>query len=130
MKLYVVGEVKNINEENESVVSDWVFLGIYSDRQMAEDQIMGDWQFIFEVELDKAARRTTVRFPRTEAEDEGKRLLGRLGYSTSLRIGVARNEKGKFQAHAWIEDGGEILIGELNDLDRFTVLPPLEGEGP
>ena len=78
MKLYVVGEIKNINEENESVVSDWIFLGIYADRQVAEDQIMGDWQFIFEVELDKAVGRTPVRFPRVEAEDEGKRLLDRL----------------------------------------------------
>jgi hypothetical protein len=54
-------------------------------------------------------------------------LLGRLGHTTSLRIGVARNAAGQFEAHAWVECEGRIVIGGLEDLSRYTPLPPLEG---
>jgi len=41
-------------------------------------------------------------------------LLERWGYPTRLLIGVAPDEKGKaaFQAHAWLESRGEVVIGE------------------
>lgn len=50
-------------------------------------------------------------------------LLNRCGYSPELRIGVAKGDKGKFEAHAWVENQGEIVIGHLSDLGRFTPLP-------
>ncbi|MBC1224364.1 lasso peptide biosynthesis B2 protein [Nostoc sp. UCD121] len=50
-------------------------------------------------------------------------LLNRCGYSPELRIGVAKGDKGKFEAHAWVENQGEIVIGHLSDLVRFTPLP-------
>jgi hypothetical protein len=53
-------------------------------------------------------------------------LLGRLGYPSSLCIGVARDAVGQFEAHAWIECGGKIVMGDWEDLSRYTVLPPLE----
>ena len=40
----------------------------------------------------------------------GSVLLARHGYRTDLRIGVRRPE-GAFQAHAWLEYAGEVLVG-------------------
>lgn len=50
------------------------------------------------------------------------------GFSPQLRIGVAKGETGKLEAHAWIESQGQIVIGYLRDLSRFTPLPSLEGK--
>jgi hypothetical protein len=55
-------------------------------------------------------------------------MLGRLGQPASLRIGVAKDENGKLQAHAWVECRGKIIVGRLPDLSRFSVLPSLEHE--
>ena len=55
-------------------------------------------------------------------------LLGRRGYQAQLRIGVAKNEKGQLEAHAWLESQGRIVIGGLKDLARYTPLPNLEAE--
>jgi len=38
-------------------------------------------------------------------------LLGRRGCASNLRIGVKRDERGTFVAHAWLEQGDTILIG-------------------
>jgi len=48
------------------------------------------------------------------------------GYPANLRIGVAKNEQGQLEAHAWIESQGKIVIGNMQDLARFTELPLLE----
>jgi hypothetical protein len=48
------------------------------------------------------------------------------GYDPTLQIGVARTAEGAFAAHAWITDGGSIVIGNLPDLDRYTPLPNLQ----
>jgi hypothetical protein len=53
-------------------------------------------------------------------------LLSRKGYQTTLRIGVAHSSTRSLQAHAWLERNGEIVVGQLRDLGRFTPLPPLE----
>jgi hypothetical protein len=55
-------------------------------------------------------------------------LLVRRGYPTCLRIGVARSETGQFQAHAWVEYAGSVVIGGADAPMRFTPLPPLERE--
>jgi hypothetical protein len=52
-------------------------------------------------------------------------LMERCGHASNLRIGVARTEAGKFEAHAWVESGGTVVIGG-GELDRYTPLPPLE----
>lgn len=52
-------------------------------------------------------------------------MLKRLGSTAHLRIGVARGEGGEFQAHAWVEDQGQVVIGMLQDLSRFTPFPPI-----
>lgn len=56
-------------------------------------------------------------------------LLARRGYTPVLRIGVAHSETGKLEAHAWVENQGNIVIGKLGDLARFIPLPSLEPEG-
>jgi hypothetical protein len=53
-------------------------------------------------------------------------LLFQYGYPSSVRVGVARGEE-KFEAHAWVENQGSIVIGAA-DLKRYTLLLALEGE--
>lgn len=54
-------------------------------------------------------------------------LMSRHSLACELRIGVAKAEGGKLEAHAWIEYQGLIVIGNLQDLSRFMPLPSLEG---
>lgn len=61
----------------------------------------------------------TTCLPRALA---AKSLLGRYGYESTLRIGVARDDGG-FAAHAWVERDGAVALGDLPDLDRFVPLP-------
>ena len=58
-------------------------------------------------------------------------LLARRGHPTLLRIGVVKDEKEQFQAHAWVESGGKTVIGGY-ELDRYTTLATLgtDSESP
>ena len=56
-------------------------------------------------------------------------LLARRGHQTSLRIGAARGEEGQFEAHAWLECGGKVVIGG-SELERYTRIAALERETP
>jgi Transglutaminase-like superfamily len=58
----------------------------------------------------------------------GQILLAQYGEPAFLRIGVAKNEAGKLQAHAWVESRGRIVIGDSRDLFRYTRLLSVEGE--
>src|SRR5579871_5632886 len=40
-------------------------------------------------------------------------ILRQHGYSPQFKIGVGRNDAKNFQAHAWIELDGKVVIGEL-----------------
>lgn len=53
-------------------------------------------------------------------------VLRLYGYDPTHRIGVDRRGEG-IEAHSWLEHEGEILIGDLPDLDRYDPLPPLQG---
>ena len=54
-------------------------------------------------------------------------LLARHSIASTLQIGVAKDEHGKFQAHAWVEHEGRIIIGGTRrSVARYTVLPTLE----
>jgi hypothetical protein len=52
-------------------------------------------------------------------------LLARRGYPAELRIGVARDSHGAFNAHAWVEHDGRIIVGELG-YEEFTPLPTFD----
>ncbi len=49
-------------------------------------------------------------------------LLKRLRQPASIRIGVAKDEMGKLEAHAWVESQGRIIIGERENLSQYTLL--------
>jgi hypothetical protein len=51
-------------------------------------------------------------------------LLALAGEPSTLRIGVARRDKGAFEAHAWIEHDDTIIIGG-STRKGFTPLPEL-----
>ena len=54
-------------------------------------------------------------------------LLRRYGYAPDLRIGVRdqRDDSKPLEAHAWIECDGTVIVGKLDDLQRFAVLSDL-----
>jgi hypothetical protein len=52
-------------------------------------------------------------------------LLGRAGHAPRLRIGLRREDSGALSAHAWVENGGEVVFGD-REVERFTPLPALE----
>ena len=53
-------------------------------------------------------------------------LLRWHGFPVRLQIGVACNEEEKFQAHAWVESAGQVVIGG-SALTSFTPLVAFEG---
>jgi len=55
-------------------------------------------------------------------------LLARRGYPALLHIGVVTGEQEQFQAHAWIETEGEVVIGG-SELERYTLLTVSKAEG-
>jgi hypothetical protein len=55
-----------------------------------------------------------------------KVLYCRRGFPASVRIGVRRLPESGFEAHAWVESGGCVVVGFLEDLSTFEVLPDLE----
>jgi hypothetical protein len=63
-------------------------------------------------------------------------LLRREGFDPKLQLGVARDEAGKFIAHAWIECDGRIVIGGSNGTVPYSALRASErplrdnGNGP
>ena len=54
-------------------------------------------------------------------------LLNRYGHPADLHIGVAKGEGGHLEAHAWVESQGQVVIGALSNLSRFTPLPAFGG---
>lgn len=49
-------------------------------------------------------------------------LLRRGGYRPTLQLGVARNDQGTFQAHAWVECNSRIVVGGMATLPSFMRL--------
>ena len=47
-------------------------------------------------------------------------LLTRAGHRASLCIGVAKGNERGFEAHAWVESRGEILLGSAASLSGFA----------
>jgi transglutaminase superfamily protein len=49
-------------------------------------------------------------------------LLTRAGYASVIRLGVARNDACGFEAHAWVDCHGQVLLDHPADIARYTVL--------
>jgi hypothetical protein len=54
-------------------------------------------------------------------------LLAFHGEKTCLRIGVAKDEKGEFKAHAWIESQNRIIIGGTSSAEIYTPIAAFDG---
>ncbi|WP_299407083.1 lasso peptide biosynthesis B2 protein [Acaryochloris sp. IP29b_bin.148] len=52
-------------------------------------------------------------------------LLRRHHHNPQLRIGVTKTSSGQLEAHAWVELEGQVVIGQVDDLARFTPMPAL-----
>ncbi|MFC6875364.1 lasso peptide biosynthesis B2 protein [Halobellus marinus] len=48
----------------------------------------------------------------------GATLLAAHGFPATVRLGVA-NPETAFEAHAWVEREGTVVVGDLTDLDRY-----------
>lgn len=57
-------------------------------------------------------------------------LLVRAGQSASIHVGVAKDGARGFEAHAWLESGGEILLGGDEPLERFAPILKLPADAP
>jgi len=47
-------------------------------------------------------------------------LLRREGIPTDFRLGVAMDHNGKFQAHAWVERDGQVILGHFPEESYST----------
>jgi hypothetical protein len=56
-------------------------------------------------------------------------LLLQYGHPSLLRIGVMKGKNQPLDAHAWVESGGSIAIGELDNLSQYKCLLTY-GDGP
>jgi len=54
-------------------------------------------------------------------------LAMRSGHPADLRIGVIKTAAGRLRAHAWVESGGRVIVGDVHDLSRYAPLPQLPG---
>ena len=74
-----------------------------------------------------AVRVVSRRVPRASCLTQalaGQILMGKHGHVSEICVGVARDAKGTLIAHAWLDTGGQVLIGN-QDLERYTRLPDL-----
>lgn len=49
-------------------------------------------------------------------------LLDRRGTDSELKLGTRQAPSGRYEAHAWLEYRGTVLIGQLPDLETFIPL--------
>lgn len=52
-------------------------------------------------------------------------LMRRAGLDSDLRIGVAKDEKGTFLAHAWLECDGAVILGGRRATEHYVRLAPM-----
>lgn len=50
-------------------------------------------------------------------------LMERRGCDCTFQIGVAKTTTGELEAHAWVEQNGQIVMGFLPNIERFQRLP-------
>jgi hypothetical protein len=54
-------------------------------------------------------------------------ILARRGYRVELKIGARRDQRGAFQAHAWLQSNGRVVLGgdsaELSSYAQFSLIP-------
>lgn len=53
-------------------------------------------------------------------------LLKKNGVDAALCIGVRKTEEKNLAAHAWVTLDGKVIVGDVEDLDTYTVLSDAE----
>jgi hypothetical protein len=53
-----------------------------------------------------------------------RKLMHQEGFAGELRLGVTKDEEGRFQAHAWLEQDGRVLMGG-GRREQYTALDNL-----
>jgi len=57
----------------------------------------------------------------------GLLMLSRHGFPSQLQIGVRKGEQGQVEAHAWVENGGDIVIGgPRSQIEEYSALRNME----
>jgi hypothetical protein len=57
-------------------------------------------------------------------------LFRRGGEDAEMHVGVTRELDGSVQAHAWVESGGQVVIGGDVPIESYTRLPGLDRKFP
>lgn len=52
----------------------------------------------------------------------GRWFLNQIGYETTMHFGVRYGNNQQLEAHAWLEHDGEIVIGNLVDLESYKTI--------
>lgn len=52
-------------------------------------------------------------------------LLRKSGQNVEMKIGVAKDDRSRLIAHAWLEKDGQIILGEIPDQGRYVTLEAL-----
>jgi hypothetical protein len=88
-----------------------------------------------DVDVDAVARavsRAARRVPRATCLTQAiatSVMLGRRGVPATIRFGAARDARGRFIAHAWVESRGRIVIGGVTSPQRYSAFPVREAAG-
>lgn len=53
-------------------------------------------------------------------------IFSSYGYMTQIKVGVCKNDKGNIDAHAWLENNDNVIIGESKK--NYTTILNLGGE--
>lgn len=73
--------------------------------------------------VEAAGRRLLGRKPCLPQALVGQWMLRRAGVETEFKLGVARNAAG-IHAHAWLEHGGQIVVGGRGSAVLYVPLQP------
>jgi hypothetical protein len=52
-------------------------------------------------------------------------MLVMYGFTPEHKIGVVNEKQGTISAHSWVELNNDVLIGEIDDFERFNLLQSL-----
>lgn len=76
------------------------------------------------MEIVRAVRFASEYVPRASCLTQAlaaRKLLSKYGQGAELKLGVTKNE-GNFEAHAWLEIDGRIVLGKQRVHSRYAVL--------
>lgn len=95
----------------------------WNSEENCDDTTPGNWGEITSiVRAVKAVSRFVPRATCLTQALAASLLIRRSGQTSALRIGVAKDDKSRLIAHAWLEKDGRIILGKHPDQRRFIEL--------